>query len=224
MRVLLRDPSLADEDVSAFLAALPGWITGGARTLNLRNNQHTFTAVLRGHPLIVKRYLNAATFPASLRPLSSTRPWRSWHAASRLNAAGVSTPRPLLLVATDRDLIIAYERLDATELYQLLRDPVLLARHEPGLPAELRKLFGSLANARATHGDLHARNILVDQAGRAWLIDLDGLRLHRFAFAYNRRRQREEDRLGASLEKARPSLREACGFTRTDSDAPWRWL
>jgi tRNA A-37 threonylcarbamoyl transferase component Bud32 len=220
MQILLTTPFLSDQAIHSLPPRLPLLARDGSTTLNHRKGQQTFTAVVDGQPLIVKRYIGARRWPARLRPLFFTRAWRSSSAGRRLLAAGVRVPRFLLLVADDHDVYAISERLEAIELYAVLRDDNLYDRHRTNLCRGLKDLLASLHAARATHGDLHARNILVDEKGGLWLIDLDHVRFHRFESTYHHRRMREETRLGGSL-KVRPALRTEVGFIAKGES--WCW-
>lgn len=107
---------------------------------------------------------------------------------------GVAVPRVLLRGTAGPPRLgsrsyLALELLDGTHSLEDL----LLARHalpvsRARLAAAAGRLVRALHDAGVGHGDLHGGNILVDPAGRPFLIDLHGARLHRRLSPRRRRR------------------------------------
>jgi hypothetical protein len=221
MQIHAQDLKLGEDAIRALESDLNAAIAGRMPLLNNRNGQQSFITEVEGHPAIVKRYIGACAWPASLRPFPLSRPCRAYRQARKLARCNIAVPRPLLLLTHGRDAFTVTERLEATELYQKMRIPDWLCVHEDMIAIKLRQLMHTMAKNRVTHGDLHARNILIDEAGCAWLIDLDGIRFHRTGYFYHRRRAKEEHRLGASLDHAATELRRKSGFTL--QEGRWRW-
>ncbi len=101
-----------------------------------------------------------------------SRPFREWHLLARLHAAGLPVPRPLLAGSERAGLIYRGALLtrriaDALPLDQLLS--VLTEADWKELAVTLQRFFGS----GLVHPDLNPGNILRDEAGNWYLIDLD---------------------------------------------------
>lgn len=163
----------------------------------------------------VKRWREPA-WRRRLRGRWSSRAARQWHRANALLARDIATPQPLACLELPRaagaaeSVLIARWEHDAVDLHRRAWD---LA----GLPAKTRRqaadraavalgqLVGRLHFWRIAHRDLKWGNLLItaDEAPRALVTDLDGLRLPgRWRMAGllpHRTRVRNLARLAASL-------------------------
>lgn len=210
--ILLHDPSLQKPLLIAALvkdapSLDPKKIPASER------DQFILARSLLQERLILKYYRDARRGLKRLRPLRFTRAWRSYQAAIRLQASGITTPLPRVLIAWKQTLILGCDQVDCQQLYHALRDQVWLRQNRSKLVDELSSLLGRLKRAKVTHGDLHPRNILFDRQGTAWLIDLDAVRFHRRRSTFAKKRQRDEHRLAKELEVV-PGLAEQLGFER----------
>jgi 3-deoxy-D-manno-octulosonic acid kinase len=105
--------------------------------------------------------------------LGSSRAWREWHLTDSLYKEGLPVPQPVaarvqragpLLYRCD----LITRRIPGTaSLAQRLADPASIPWEEAG--RTLRRFHGE----GLRHADLNAHNILLDDAGRVWLIDFD---------------------------------------------------
>jgi 3-deoxy-D-manno-octulosonic-acid transferase len=103
-----------------------------------------------------------------------SRALREWRLLARLHAWGLPAPRPVAArhqrawPGCRADILV--ERLDDA------RDVAALLGEAP-LPAAawqaLGTAIGHLHAARVWHADLNAHNLLLDRAGRAWIVDFD---------------------------------------------------
>ncbi len=129
-----------------------------------------------------------------------SRAMREFALLSRLRATGLDVPRPLAAqmqrVGSLRyraDLIV--ERLPGTRSLaeRLSEGPALPAAHWRAVGLAIRRLH----DAGVDHVDLNAHNLLLDDAGRTWVIDFDRCRLR----DSGRHRLRNLQRLQRSLHK-----------------------
>lgn len=163
--------------------------------------------------LILKCYFGSRRGIERFRPLRFTRAWRSYHAANHLRAAGIATPIPRFLAAWNKSLVLGCDWVEGQQLYYAIRDRTWMKENRRALALALSGLLQKLENARITHGDLHPRNLLIDENGQVWLVDLDSVRCHRSGASFLKKRRRDEHRLARELEIA-PGLLADVGFRR----------
>jgi 3-deoxy-D-manno-octulosonic acid kinase len=101
-----------------------------------------------------------------------TRSFREWRMLARLHEAGMPVPRPVAAGWRRRGLLyvadLATERIPAAI--------PLSARIGAGQDVDWRAIGGVVRQfheAGACHADLNAHNILLDHAGKVWLLDFD---------------------------------------------------
>jgi len=125
-----------------------------------------------------------------------SRSFREWRMLARLHAAGMPVPRPVAA---------GWRRRGLTYVADLVTERIpgaipLSAHIGAGGAVEWRavgRVIRALHDAGACHADLNAHNILLDPAGKVWLLDFD-----RGRFRAPGRWQRENlDRLSRSLRK-----------------------
>lgn len=108
----------------------------------------------------------------------SSRPWRELRLTATLHAQGLPVPAPVAARVNGTrplrkgDLITRLIR-DTRTLADCLTKAPLAAGQWPELGRMLRRFH----DAGLLHHDINARNILLDAAGRFYLIDLDKARL-----------------------------------------------
>lgn len=101
-----------------------------------------------------------------------TRPFAEWRVNRRLFDAGLPVPEPLAAAFERRGPVYRGALLtrripDAEPL------PKAAGRMESEDWRNLGKMLGKAAGAGLRHPDLNANNILMDSAGRFWLLDFD---------------------------------------------------
>lgn len=214
-KILLHKPSLSKDIIYRYLRD-PSTKSDFENQSNRHCDQQIIVSRLLEKSLVLKHYQNARKGIERIRPLRLTRAWRSYQAANRLESAGISTPTPQFLVEWNQGLVLACDRIEGQQLFELLRDKKWIESNATRLIKELSDLLGKLEEAKITHGDLHPRNILVDRSGKAWLVDLDGMRFHKSRATFARIRQREENRFATRLE-IQPEILTQLGFRRGNS-------
>ena len=104
----------------------------------------------------------------------STRSVQEFHLLDKLNTAGVNVPRPIAarakksLLSYQADLLS--EKIpNASDLVDILQKRSLSAEEYQAIGAQIKKMH----NTQVNHTDLNIHNILLDKAGKVWLIDFD---------------------------------------------------
>ena len=152
-----------------------------------------------GREIVVKRYNIKSMAHAISRGLRPSRAMVSWENAHRLRFLGIRTPRPLAVIEErwgirrKRAFFFMAHRPGIT-IDQALRgalDNPQAVNHYLDLLGDLLK---QLAAALISHGDCKATNFLLSSQG-LYLVDLDGMRAHRFKSAHRRAFRRDMDRL-----------------------------
>lgn len=165
----------AGADLHHFLQA-PDAVMRSATLLKDGNSATVVRAMLDGREVVIKRYNIKGIGHWLRRFWRPSRAWVSWRNAHLLGLVGIDTPAPVAMLERRLGPLRgrAYylcENVAAEELLDLAgRQPL----SETQLNA-LRQLFAGLRAGHLHHGDLKAKNILIDDS-RAWLIDLDALR------------------------------------------------
>ncbi len=180
---------------------------------------------------VVKQFRNQGRRRALERRLRGSKAERSWRAAHALLAAGLDTPRPLVLAESDRpdgpSYLVTERLVDAHEVRHFFRRLVgapsagPFPQVEPNLLiAELGSLARRMHDAGIWFRDLSMGNVLVrvqpDGSRRFFLLDLNRVRTGRRLGTW--RRIRDTCRFPL-LETAH---REAF-LTGYWGRAPWRW-
>ena len=140
---------------------------------------------LAGREWVIKRYNLKGFWYGASRLLRPSRAWHCWSAAFRLQAAGIDTPQPLLMLEKRwgplrREAYYVCEQVRGTDAKKWLEH-----EHEPsaqwGVVMNLfEKLFVRLREHRIVHGDMKATNFLICQQPCGGLVlqvvDLDACR------------------------------------------------
>lgn len=112
---------------------------------------------------------------------------RSYRAGLYLLKAGINTPRPILLSKQGKSQVLVTEFCP----HKALRESLVDGEDVPdSVPANVLSLLHQLKQNRLTHGDFHARNLLIAPDGTPHLIDLDGVRFHARPLSCRRDRDR----------------------------------
>lgn len=173
------------------------------------------TLVENGSPVEVayKRFRVKHWWKALIAWLRPGRALRAWQVGHALLQRGIATPRPLLVCQQrfSRNSYLATEWIPGGENLHLFlwRIASLPPRQRDRLAAQCARSLGTLLARlhtwRISHRDLKACNLLVagdtqaaGDAMQAWLVDLDGVTLHKRLSAA--RRAQDLARLAVSLE------------------------
>lgn len=126
-----------------------------------------------------------------------SRAHRAYRAGTQFHDAGINTPIPLLLVDKSSEHILVTEFCPFPALLESIHkgEPI-----PPSTPEKILALLHQLSKTNCSHGDFHARNLLVDEEGSPNLIDLDGVRMHLTASGLTRYICNDRDRFLRSLE------------------------
>ncbi len=194
-------PIIADPDA---------WLNAG--TPLKQGNTATLAMVEHdGRKLVIKRYNIKGLRHALSRCWRPSRAWHSWIEGHRLGFLGIATPCPLAMI----EQRLGPLRGRAWIVVEYCAGESLAAHFAPfvetGIPAEelrvVQGLFGKLAGARISHGDLKASNLLWHESS-VCLIDLDATRQHQSETSFARAWQRDRARLlqnwpeGSALRRA----------------------
>jgi 3-deoxy-D-manno-octulosonic acid kinase len=107
--------------------------------------------------------------------LSLSRAGRAWRMAHALERAGVATPRAVAVTGTGwwparRPSFLVTEEIPGAVTLDAWRGPRIEAARRLG------ELVARLHAGGFSHPDLNAGNLVLDPAGRPWLVDLDTAR------------------------------------------------
>jgi tRNA A-37 threonylcarbamoyl transferase component Bud32 len=183
-------PILADPD---------RWLDAGTplkqgRTATLAMIEHG------GRKLVIKRYNIKGPGHALSRCWRPSRAWHSWVAGYRLEFLGIATPHPLAMIENRYGPMqrlrgtawLIVEHCDGGSLADSFSSTSSMDPPNPEIAA-IGALFHQLAEARISHGDLKATNLLWCGT-RLSLIDLDAMCQHRdsptFMRSWHKDRQR----------------------------------
>lgn len=165
---------------------------------------------ISGRYFVVKRYRAINILKGIKYHLFFTRAYLCWRNALQLKMAKISASLPVALIEK------RFGFLRGTSYF--------IAEYKPGkqlghffadtkTPEQLmfvgdkiKKLFGDLADARVTHGDLKASNLLMD-GKELILLDLDSVRFHRFRWHWKKFTRRDQKRFLKNWD-AHPEIRE----------------
>lgn len=145
----------------------------------------------------LKRYnLKALLHTAIHMPLRSRARW-SWLNGRRLIKAGLSTPMPLACIEERRHGVLHLRSYLLTtfvpgrSLLDAIQSGEVEATELASLAKQFSRIWQTLGQLRAGHGDMKATNFIVDLQGKLWLVDLDGLRIHRSGILLRRERRND---------------------------------
>src|SRR5690606_5012294 len=152
----------AGPELERFLADPDGVMAAG-ELLKDGNSATVVRARLDGREVVIKRYNIKGVGHWLRRFWRPSRAWVSWRNAHLLAQVGIDTPAPVAMLAMRwgplrRRAWYVCEAVAAQELLELASRQPLSA---PQLAA-LRHLFAALRAGQLHHGDLKAKNILID--------------------------------------------------------------
>lgn len=192
------EPVLADPDAA---------IAGG--TLLKDGNSSTVARIdVAGRSIVIKRYNLKSAGHALSRLWRPSRAWNAWQVAIRLRFLGIATPAPLALIEERwgplrRRAWLVTEYRSGQHLRALLSAD---AAPPPDIARALSDTFAALHQARISHGDLKASNLLWD-GQELLLLDLDATTAHRDQTSFARAWQRDRARLLRNWPAASPLTR-----------------
>jgi serine/threonine protein kinase len=135
-----------------------------------------------------------------------TKCWRQpaakkcWLLSHQLRSAGVSTPAPLAYVGHYKHFVntcsyLLSEFIPGDSLYHLLRYQSLSGEALVSLARQVAQLCQQLDALGVCHNDLKPENLIVDDQGKLWLIDLEMLGRYRKPSELRRRQLADVARL-----------------------------
>jgi len=145
--------------------------------------------------VVVKRY-NHKDFIHSLRhTIKRSRARQGWLHANRLMMLQIPTPKPLAYIEKRKFKLVwqsylVTEYVDGQKLYDFLRDGKKGKEEHSMVTQRITELLDKMGKYRITHGDLKHSNILIADNG-PMLTDLDGMKVHRWNWAYKIRRAKD---------------------------------
>lgn len=167
----------------------------------------TTVFVQHGDRVFALRHYHRGGLPARIsrdryiwHGLEKSRPWREWALQVELYRRGLPVPRPIAVRVVRQGISytadIVTEAIDARPLADCLCEKRLPAVQLEKLGAWLRRFHLE----EVYHADLNARNILLDDEGKVYLIDFDRSELRRGDEGW---RSANMERLHRSLMKFR---------------------
>lgn len=171
----------SEQQALAPLLADPDSVFSGQPLLKDGGGSTVTRVTVDGRELVVKRYNIKSTSHWLKRFWRPSRAWHSWLAGWRLMFLGIATPQPLAMIERRvgplrREAWLVTEYCPGRNLLEHLGESGETPP-DPQTTRALLKLFNQLADARITHGDFKATNLLW-QDGKVWLIDLDAMQAH----------------------------------------------
>jgi len=192
-------PSLAPEEVAEIRESLSDLSSRGSLIYETKGQTiHRFQAADRD--LIAKSYQLNSLARKAAAVFKYSRAHRSYRAGTRFLDAGIKTPIPLLLETKGTFPSSATLVTEFCPFPALRESLVENAPVHPSSPEKILILLHQLLSTRCSHGDFHARNLLVDDEGNPHLIDLDGVKHHSDSAKLTRYICADRDRFLRSLE------------------------
>jgi len=145
----------------------------------------------------LKRYNLKSTLHTAIHmPLRSRARW-SWLSGRKLIKAGLPTPMPLAEIEERRHGLLHLRSYLLTEfipgrsLLDLVQSSELIGEPLAEIARQFVRIWQTLGQMQAGHGDMKATNFIVDPHGKLWLIDLDGVRIHHTTTLLRRERRND---------------------------------
>lgn len=171
----------SEQEALASLLAEPDSAFGDLPLLKDGGSSTVTQARVSNRTVVVKRYNIKNLSHWLSRFWRPSRAWHSWLAAWRLLFLGIATPRPLAVIERRvgplrRQAWLVSEFCPGPDLFRHLGESGT-AVPDPQTADALLSTFSQLVNARISHGDFKATNLLWHD-GRVVLIDLDAMQAH----------------------------------------------
>jgi tRNA A-37 threonylcarbamoyl transferase component Bud32 len=164
---------------------------------NLKNGNTCYVSRLTwsGRDIVIKRY-NHKGFIHSLRhTIKGSRARRAWIHAHRLGMLKIATPKPLAYIERRRGSLVwrsylVTEYVQGQEFCYFLEDGSLSEEDHSKATHQVVDLLDKIGKFKISHGDLKHSNILITKNGPT-ITDLDGMKVHKFRWAYRVRRNKD---------------------------------
>jgi tRNA A-37 threonylcarbamoyl transferase component Bud32 len=152
-----------------------------------------------GKDVVVKRYNHKGLIHSLRHTIKRSRARRGWLHAHRLRMLNIATPRPLAYVEQRKGPLLwksylVTEYVEGQRLYDFLRDSKIGQEERSRVTGKVKELLNRLGEHRISHGDLKHSNILITDNDPV-LTDLDGMKVHKQNWTYQRRRTKDHARL-----------------------------
>jgi len=170
----------------ALLADPDRYLESGAPLLKDGNTSTVGIADVQGVRFLIKRDNVKGLWHRAKRALRGTRAARAWRNAHLMRLRGVPTAAPVALLERRRGAAyFVSECVEGPDCRTYFASRAVSEEDRRATAGRVAALIGALRAARLSHGDLKATNILLSAAGPV-LIDIDALRAHRSAAAFER--------------------------------------
>lgn len=184
------DRSLQSDDLERFIEAPDSFIETGQL---LKDGDSTTVAEVKinGVGLVLKRYNITSFWHGFKRLFQHSRAHKCWRNASVLQILGIKTPKPCLFMEERMFWVFRRRAYFLTE--QIESNNLLLQLDDDGeqiddndLVAAFTHFFEVMHDYQISHGDMKATNFIF-RDGELYVLDLDGMRRHRFKWRFARK-------------------------------------
>ncbi len=199
------------------------WFGQGADPLTMveREIQHKDCTLLKGgrtstlflinlgrKPVVVKRYNTKGVLHVIRKAISPSRASKSWALAHVLEMIGIPTPKPIAMIEKRLGPFrgisyYVYEYVEGIEAQKFFMGGI--AEEQILMATKLAELFKALASYCISHGDTKATNYIIAPCG-PYILDLDGMKIHRHRFLFKKRFKRNVERFMANWEGIEDTL------------------
>lgn len=177
------DRVLKNDDVAQFLKNPDSYIKS-EKMLKDGDSTTVVTTTIGGTPMVLKRYNIVSKTQRFKRLFDESRGYRCWRNASMLGLLGICTPRPYVFL--EERLFWIFGRRAYFLAEQIPLDNLLIQLegadeelNQDKLVAAFANLFEVMYRYQISHGDMKASNFIFKK-GKLYVLDLDGMRRHRF--------------------------------------------
>jgi len=167
----------------------------------LKNGDTCYVSRLtwNGMDVVVKRYNHKGFFHSLRHTAKKSRAYRGWLHTHRLGILDMAAPKGLAYIENYKGFLvwksyIVTEYIRGQKLYDFLRNKVVTQEQRSKVTLQIKDLLDKLGKHRISHGDLKHTNILITKDGPI-LTDLDGMKVHKFNWIYQRYRAKDRARL-----------------------------
>jgi tRNA A-37 threonylcarbamoyl transferase component Bud32 len=178
------------------------------------NSCHLSRITWKGWELVVKRYNKQGILHALRVTLGQSRARICWANAIRLNLLQIPTPRPLAFIDKRSGRLIHTSYFVTEYIPSITCRDYLLDKNVPESKKQenvkvIIDMLNRLEHNKISHGDMKHLNFLISDKG-PFLIDLDGMRFHRWLWTFSRSWDKDMSRFRKNWDKS-PEL---AGFFR----------
>ncbi len=196
-RLMVCDRRYYGREMARFLDA-PDTLIASGRLMKKGNSSTVVRVFVDGRQLVVKRYNIKNRRHALKRFFRPSRAWVSWRNAHRFELLGIATPKPVAFLEKRwgpfrSTAYFIMEYVGGTNVSHLLEQTPWEEIDQGRLGHRFQSLFRQFSDAGVSHGDFKGTNFIVNDDG-VYVVDLDGVRAHRFRRCFRRAFQRDMDR------------------------------